>query len=284
MRRTFLLLVLLICVLAAGLVYLHGGLGEALSAPGPTSPERAIIEASREEPGDANLGVLFRQLNARHFDGRLPAAKVLWSERLDRLDVGDYRLNGMTDGTIILLKSALQNDDAEVRRTLCHEMVHVQLFSGGQTSTAHDAAFQNELRRVFDSGCFEATWAPAEEKAALGEWIAAERARLDAAHAQVNAQGESIKAETARVEQLVAELNERITAANAAGSGGPSAEEVADAERQRTALNDSILAYNSAVAANNRDRDTFNDAVQRHNLMLAYPDGLAEDRAKGLIR
>ena len=284
MRRTVLLLVLLTCVLIAGLVYLQGGLGEALSAPGPRSPERAIIEASREEPGDANLGLLFRQLNAQHFGGLLPAVKVLWSERLDRLDAGDYRLNGMTDGRIILLKAALKGDTADARRTLCHEMVHVKLFSDGQTSTAHDTAFQNELRRIFDSGCFEATWAPPDEKAALGEWIAAERTRLDAAHAHVNAQGESIKAETARVEQLVAELNERITAANAAGSGGPSADEVASAERQRTALNESILAYNGAVAANNRDRDTFNAAVQRHNLMLAYPDGLAEDRARGLIR
>ncbi len=90
--------------------------------------------------------------------------------------------------------------------------------------------------------------------------------------------------ESERIERLVAELNEQIRVANAAGSGGPSADEIQSAERQRTALNESILAYNSAVAANDADRARFNEAVQRHNLMMAYPDGLAEDRAKGLIR
>ncbi len=151
------------------------GADHTRAQPEPASPQQAIINASRDQPGDANLGLLFVQLNAQHFSGRLPGAKVLWSEELDRLDAGDYRLNGMTDGKIILLKAALQNDDAEVRRTLCHEMVHVKFFADGQRSTAHDAPFQSELRRVFDDGCFEALWAPPDEKAALGEWIDSER-------------------------------------------------------------------------------------------------------------
>lgn len=284
MRRTILLLVLCACLAAAGLMYLRGGLDYSPAPPKPASPQQAIIDASRDDPEDRDLGLLFVQLNAQHFSGRLPGVKVLWSERLDQLDVGDIRLNGMTDGRIILLKAALRDDDAEVRRTLCHEMVHVKFLAGGQKSTAHDPLFQGELRRIFDSGCFEALWAPLDEKAALGEWIASERTRLDAAHLQANAQSAAIKVESERIERLVAELNERIRVANAAGSGGPSDEEVQSAERQRAGLNETILAYNSAVAANDADRLRFNDAVQRHNLMMAYPDGLAEDRAKGLIR
>lgn len=64
-------------------------------------------------------------------------------------------------------------------------------------------------------------------------------------------------------------------------SGWSSRAETEAAERQRTALNDIIVAYNGAVAANERDQARFNEAVDRYNLMLAHPDGLAEDRAKG---
>lgn len=243
-----------------------------------------MLDASRDKPADPQLDLLFDQLNTLHFRGQLPDVKVMWGEDLDRLDVGDYRLKGMTDGRIILVKPALKNDDADVRRTLCHEMVHVRLITAGHESTAHGDPFQRELRRVFEEGCFHAIWAPPEEKASLEDWIDAERARLDAVRAQVEAEGAAIQRETDRVERAFAELNERIRAANAAGSGWPSADETAAAERQRTALNDSILAYNAAVAANQRDQASFNEAVRRYNLMLAYPDGLAEDRAKGRIR
>ena len=190
----------------------------------------------------------------------------------------------MTDGRIILIKPALLNDDAEVRRTLCHEMVHVKFLAEGQRSTAHDAPFQGELRRIFEEGCFEAIWAPPEEKVSLGEWLDAERARLDGARLYAEAPLAAIELETERVEGLVSALNERIRLANAAGSGWPPAEEAEAAERQRRALQERIVAYNSAVADNGKDQARFNEAVARHNLMMVYPDGLAEDRAKGLIR
>ena len=243
-----------------------------------------MLDASRDKPADPKLDLLFDQLNTLHFSGALPDVKVMWAEGLDRFDIGDYRLNGMTDGRIILIKPALMNDDAEVRRTLCHEMVHVKLVAAGHASTAHDAPFQSELGRVFDEGCFHAIRATAEERASLEEWIESERRRLDAARAQIDAQSSAIERGADEVERAFAALNERIRSANAAGSGWPSSDETAAAERQRAALNDSIRAYNAAVAANERDLAAFNEAVQRYHLMLAYPDGLAEDRAKGLIR
>jgi hypothetical protein len=222
-------------------------------------------------------------LNARHFGGRLPGVKVLW-EDLGRLDAGEFRQSGMTEGKIVLLNAALQDDDDEVRRTLCHEMVHVEFLAAGQKSTAHDALFQRELRRIFDDGCFPAVWATPDEKASLGAWIDSERARLDAARSQADTQLAAVKLETDRIERRFAELNERIGRANAARSGWPSRDETETAEQQRTTLSQSIVAYNSAVAANERDHARFNEAVTRYNLMLAYPDGLAEDRAKELIR
>ena len=278
--RIFLIVTLGVCAIG-GLMFVMGGVSTSPATPEAPSPQHALLEAARDKPEDADLGLLFNELNARHFDGALPNVKVLWDAGLDRLDEGDYRLNGMTDGKIILLKAALKDVEDDVRRTLCHEMVHVRFLAERNTSTAHDEVFQGELRRIFEDGCFPAILASPEEKASLQEWIDAERIRLDATRAQADSQLAALKTETDRVERMVAELNERIRVANGAGSGWPSTAETEAAQTQRFALNDSIAAYNSVVAANERYSVRLNEAVQRYNLMVAYPDGLAEDRAKG---
>src|SRR5690606_28796631 len=123
------------------------------------------------------------------------------------------------------MKRALPTDDAEPRRTRCHDMAHAKLIAPGHSSTAHDAPFQNELRRVFEDGCFHAIWGTAEERASLKAWIESERQRLDAARAQIDAQGTAIERGTREVERAFVELNERIRSANAAGSGWPSSDE-----------------------------------------------------------
>ena len=284
MRRTLLISALVVCTTAAALVYLLDRAPGGAPRQEPPSPQQALLEAMRNKPEDPDLGLLFDELNARHFGARLPDVRVVWSTELDSLDEGEYRLNGMTDGRTILLKATFKDDEADVRRTLCHEMVHVKFITAGGRSTAHDDRFQNELRRIFDEGCFPAIWASEAEKASLQDWITAERTRLDAAVAATAAQLTAIQQEETRVERLIADLNDRIRAANAAGSGWPSAEETAAAERQQVALTDRVSAYNDAVAENERAQTRFNEEVARFNLMAAYPDGLAEDRAKGLIR
>ena len=273
-----------VCLTIAALMYWPGSGRGTAARPQPGSMEQMILDAARSRPGDAALGQLFEELNTRHFGGGLPNIKVLWENDLDRLDLDDYRLNGMTDGKLVLLKTALKDDDANVRRTLCHEMVHVKFIAGGNRSTTHDAPFQEELRRVFTDGCFQAILASPDERASLKQWIETERTRLDAGRLQVSAQGAAVKIEAEAVERNFAELNERIKTANAAGSGWPGRDEIETAERRRTESNTSVVAYNSAVAGLERDQAQFNEVVQRYNLMLAYPDGLAEDRAKGLIR
>lgn len=283
-RLGILVAALAVCAVIGVLVYLLGRASGTPVPPPPASLQQEMLAASRDKPENADLGLLFTELNARHFEGRLPDVKVLWEEDLQRLDGGDYRQNGMTDGKTILLNAALKPEEANVRRTLCHEMVHVKFFAEGQTSNSHDALFQAELRRIFEDGCFEAVRATPEEEASLEEWIDSERARLDAARAQADAQAAAVKMEVERMDRIIADLNERIRLANAAGSGWPSAAEIEAAERQRVALNDSIAAHNSAVAANERAQARFNEAVKRYNLMVAYPDGLVEDRAKSPVR
>lgn len=282
--QTILLVLLGVCAAIVGVVYLIGGLPGTPVRPRPASPQHAIVEAARGKPEDPGLGLLFDELNVRHFSGQLPNVKVLWDEDLHRLDAGEYRQNGMTDGEIVLLHGALKSDEADIRRTLCHEMVHVKFLAAGHRSTAHDTLFQTELRRIFDAGCFLAVWSSPEERASLREWIDTERRRLDAARIDIEGQGAAVKLESERVARTIAELNERIARANAAGGGWPPPEETGAAERQKAALNHSILVYNSAVAANAGEQARFNEAVQRYNLMLAYPDGLAEDRARAGVR
>lgn len=282
--QSVLRVVLGVCVGAGVLAYLLNSAAGTPSPAAPSSAQQALLDAARDRPGDPDLGRLFGELNARHFRGELPQAKVLWDPALDGLDEGEYRLNGMTDGRLILIKAAFRHAEDDVRRTLCHEMVHVSLMAEGRKSTAHDAPFQGELRRIFDEGCFPALWATPEEKTALGEWIDAQRKRLDAARATADEELVAIKSEEARVERLFTGLNERILRANAAGAGWPSRDETAAAEQQRAALSERIAAHNAAVAAIDVDVATLNESVERYNLMMAYPDGLAEDRAKGLIR
>lgn len=274
-----------VCVLSVGVMHLLGGVGPIAGArPAPTSLEAATMDMYRDKPGDPELGELYGQLNARHFDGRLPKIKVIWAGDLDRHDIGDYRLNGMTDGSLILLKASLEKDRAETRRTLCHEMVHVKLITDGIRSTAHDAVFQKELRRLHEEGCFHAIRAPADEREELKRWIEAERARLEDARRRLDVEASWIERETERVSRLFEDLNERIHRANAAGSGWPSPDETTRAEREQAALNERIAAHNAAVSAHGAEQARFNQAVERYNLMLAYPDGLAEDRVKGVIR
>ena len=159
MRRTILVIALVVCATAAALVYLLDPTPRIPPRHEPPSAQRALLDATRNKSEDPDLGILFDELNARHFGARLPDVKAVWSSELDTLDEGDYRLNGMTDGTTILVKAAFKDDDTDVRRTLCHEMAHVKLIAGGQMSTAHDSVFQRELRRIFDEGCFPRIWA-----------------------------------------------------------------------------------------------------------------------------
>ena len=70
------------------------------------------------------------------------------------------------------------------------------------------------------------------------------------------------------MERTFAALNERISAANAAGSGWPSREETEAAERQRADSNNNILAYNNAVPAAEQDQARFNEAVQSYNTAI----------------
>ena len=107
-----------------------------------------------------------------------------------------------------------------------------------------------------------------------------EAARLAAERKSLDELVPTIEAERQELERAVESLNARVTAARAAGQGGPSPEEIAAINAQRD-------AYNSRAAAMNRRglefrvaQDEYNLQAARYNLMATYPDGLDEPRGK----
>jgi hypothetical protein len=116
---------------------------------------------------DPVLADEYQTISARYFGGGLPSVRVRWEWRLD--DIGPliaegFRLEGVTNGRVILLHPALQDDPKQLRRVLCHELVHVALWD---RSDGHGPRFQTRLRRLATEGAFEGLVATDEERAEL---------------------------------------------------------------------------------------------------------------------
>lgn len=157
---------------------------------------RQIFDINKGMASDPDLAQAYDDLNVQYFDDGLPKnVSIRWDDRL--ADVGPtiadgFRLEGMTDGRMILINPAIQRDRAEFRRTLCHEMVHVQVWG---RDAAHGAAFQQALRAVWERGAFSGLLATDEEKDQLHDVLrrlserigAEERDRTPAGVSRVNA-------------------------------------------------------------------------------------------------
>ena len=177
-----------------------------------------------------------------------------------------FRLEGLTDGRVILLNPALRDDAPEVRRTLCHEMVHVDLLNH---HAGHGPLFQAELRRLADAGAFTGTVATDEAKAQLRDSLRTRALELD--H-----DGRELKGMRDELETAGNDLRAEVERVNA-DQGAPASDRDAVTERgaslkQRADdFNARLERYNAALAEYDRD-------VDRYNLMIAYPDGLDEER------
>lgn len=149
-----------------------GGPGADRSSRAPgrhLSPEQArteeLFRLNTNLPSDPALASAYQAINTDYFEGRLPAIAVRWEPRLAEvgpLIATGFQMDGMTNGRLILLNPALQNDDQQLQRTLCHEIVHVAV--KGQTTEEHGPAFQNRLRQLSEQGAFTGTVASEEEK------------------------------------------------------------------------------------------------------------------------
>jgi hypothetical protein len=144
----------------------------------PLSPEQTrtqeIFRLNANLPSDPALAAEYQAINTDYFEGRLPAIGIRWEPRLAEIGpmiAAGFQMDGMTDGRLILLNPAIQNDDQQLRRTLCHEIVHVAV--KGQTTEEHGPVFQTRLRQLAEQGAFTGTVATEEEKQELQKTIQA---------------------------------------------------------------------------------------------------------------
>jgi SprT-like family len=255
------------------------------SAP-PTRAEalqREVVKKNLDAPGDPALNELYLDISSRHFNGTLPRIQVVWEAGLADIGALSERkvvLQGLFGNVgkraVILLNPELQNDRPATRRVLSHEIVHAYLFSTGSTSTDHGAAFQSVLHRLSEEGAFEGIQAGEEERTALREWLDQESARLDVERVEMDRIGAQIERERVQVERTLEDLNARVTAANAQGRAGPTTRERNVVAAMRNAYNARATAANARATRNREAMEHFNAEVGRYNLMLVYPDGLAE--------
>lgn len=243
--------------------------------------QREILNDALGRPTDPGLMRKFRELNTRHFSGRLPDVPVLWEPRL--AEVGAmagqaFTLEGMFghvgQRSAILLHPNLADDDAAVARALSHEMVHAYLYTTGNSSTDHGPAFQAELRRLATEGAFAGIVADDAERKNLRAWLDAEAARLDADSASVRREGEELERDRLDLERDFAAMNARAVPGE--GRTPPTREEVDALNARRDAYNRRVEAAAAWAERGRADLAEFNRQVQRYNLMLVYPDGVDE--------
>lgn len=238
-----------------------------------------LLRLNANLPSDPPLAEAYRTLNAQYFDGLLPIVPVRWEPRL--VDVGpliaeDFRLEGVTNGRVILLLPSLQGDDQQITRVLAHEMVHVALRD--RPEAEHGPAFQQLLRGLSDKGAFTGIVATDDEKQAVRRALDERTEQLTREQVELLRARAAFEAEAAAHTRQVEDLNARMTAANQRHSGWPT-------ESERTALNaalerlqDRSWAFNGRLRRYNDSIAEFNRLVEQYNLMISYPDGLDRER------
>jgi hypothetical protein len=231
------------------------------TAPVPDKPAaaarpRSVYDKKTDELLQANAGMAsepalaaeYETLNVRYFDGHLPDVRLRWEPRL--ADVGPliaegFRLDGLTNGRLILLDPAIQDDREVFRRTLAHEMVHVAV---RDRDKAHGPVFQRELRRLSDAGAFSGIVASDDEKEEMRHSIETTTGDLERELRELGHERIALNADTSAPNPNVTDLNARIAEYNAR-----------------------VKRHNDAVAA-------LNDRIGQYNLMISYPDGLDRER------
>lgn len=273
-----------------------------VSVPVIASPaeakEKEIIQRDAGRLEDPELINSYREVNERFYESSLPKIPVFWEPRLK--EVGSLKAAGLVekglwaqyDGKFfILLNPQIRKDPREIRRVLCHEIVHEYLFTLGDTKTNHGPAFKRGLLRLAEAGAFEGISTSEGEKARLRSWIDGESARLAGESARIKGEEneldqtkEEIERERASLDRELRDLNQRISIGNEQGYGWPSDGEIESSKAKGRLLdqgvddfNGRVVDFKARVARYNGDVTRFNLYVNRYNLMMAYPDGLDEE-------
>jgi hypothetical protein len=258
---------------------------EEAHVPESTNPAKAreheIIEQDAGKLGDLELGSNYQEVNEQYYAGKLPNIPVLWEPRLE--GVGPLQAEGLVvhglwarsgDKVFILINPETRMNAPELRRVLCHEVVHEYLFTQGDTNTNHGPAFKSELHRLAEAGAFDAE----------STRLAGESAAIREEGIEIDQTKETTELEKASSDRELRDLNQRITTANEQGTGVPSDGEMESLKakvrllNQRVGdLNGRVDSFHARIERYNADVSQFNQSVSQYNLMMAYPDGLDEE-------
>jgi len=246
--------------------------------------EDEIVAQDSGRSGDPVLNAEYQEINQRHFANELPAMPVLWEPRLEEvgpLIAENFTIEGLAAlhdvKQFIMINPVVGGDPRQLRRTLCHEMVHEYLFSKGDTTTKHGPPFQKILRRLSEEGAFEGEWASESEKAGLRAWLDQESARLNGEKSELDEIREGLERDREELDGQLNQLNQRISSANRQGYGWPSDAEMESVKSNRDTFNRGVDSYRDRVETYTADATRFNGQVNRYNLMMSYPDGLDEE-------
>lgn len=174
---------------------------------------------------DQALADDYQSINAQFFNSALPSVRVRWEARLEAIGpliAEGFRLEGVTNGRVILLNPALYDDKPQLRRVLCHEVAHVALVD---RSDGHGPRFQALLRRLSKEGAFEGVVATDQEKADLratldrrAEEMDRESSRVRAAWSEMDAADavrvEEYNARVRRLQEAAADFNRLVAQYN----------------------------------------------------------------------
>ena len=248
----------------------------------PLSAEEAkkqeLLRLNAHLESDPELASEYQAINTRYFDGRLPPVRIRWEARLN--DVGplisdQFRLEGLTDSHLILLNPTLHGDAPGLRRVLCHEMVHVEIWD---RHDEHGPLFQASLRRLLDLGAFDGIVATEEERAQLLTSMQARARTLDEEGASIASARTALDADVAAAQAEIDDLNARTAAANQRHGGWPPDSEREAIARRARELQERTTEHNARVARFQSAIADYNQLVERYNLMASYPDGLDRQR------
>jgi hypothetical protein len=261
---------------------LAGLFGHARASASPADPVQArqadLLRRNRGLASDEDLAKEYNAINAEFFGGRLPAVPVRWDDGLKAIGplvAAHFRLEGLTDGKLILVNPEVAEDPEGVRRTLCHEMVHVATFDQG---AGHGPVFQQMLRDLAQRGAFAGIVATDEEKDARRATLRTELEQLEAESRAIPDLRVHLEYDRAELQSAIESYNQRVADANARREGWPSAEEGQELERRRAENRERLAAFNARVARYNESIARYNRAVDEYNLMVSYPDGLDRER------
>lgn len=276
-------LVVLLCV-AGSLVWVGVAplrLPFAHAAP-PADPVQArqadLLRRNRGLPSDADLAKAYEDLDTTYFDGRLPTVPVRWEPALETIGplvAERFRLEGLTDGTLILVNPEVIDDPQGLRRTLCHEMVHVATIAQG---AGHGPVFQQMLKGLAERGAFAGIVATDEEKDARRALLATQLDRLESESRAIPDLRVHLEYDVAELERAIEGYNRRIAEANDRHAGWPSPDEGDGLQRRRAENQRRLAEFNARVARYNQAIGAYNRAVDEYNLMVSYPDGLDRER------